>query len=80
MEGFRNVFGEIEYELGPFFVPHRTGSTGQYAILKHESWYVTDPVWYPDGDFSVLLWVSPPLFDSFIQAVAWLKAHYHELA
>lgn len=63
----RNVFGELEFEIGDFFVPHRTGSTGKYAILKHMPYYVTDAVW------ADLPWDEVPKFDSWIQAVRFLK-------
>ena len=70
----RNVFGELEFELGAFFVPHRTGCTGQYCILKHEPWYVTDAV------FADNIWERTPLFDSWIQAVRFLKKKLQGLA
>ena len=72
---YKNVFGELEFELGNFFVPHRTGGTGKYAILKHEPWYVTDAyiviadMWYEHC----------PLFDSWIQVVRFLKENYKDL-
>ena len=69
----RNVFGELEFELGDFFVPHRTGCTGKYAILKHEPWYVTDARW------AELPWDELPRFDSWIQAVNFLKKNIKDL-
>ena len=73
---YKNVFGELEYELGNFFVPHRTGGTGLYCILKHEPWKVVDAIWWPDdipfGD-------KTPLFDSWIQAIRFLKENYKDL-
>lgn len=73
MMNHKNVFGELEFELGNFFVPHRTGGTGKYAILKHEPWYVTDAV------FADNIWEKVPLFDSWIQAVRFLKENYKDL-
>lgn len=69
----RNVFGELEFELGDFFVPHRVGNTGQYRILKHMPWCVTDAV------FADMPWDNVPPFDSWIQAVRFLKEHIDEL-
>lgn len=73
MEKYRDVFGNLEYELGDFFVPHRTGNTGQYRILKHEPWYVTD------ARYNYNLWDTVPPFDSFIQAVRYLKENIGNL-
>lgn len=70
---YKNVFGELEYKLGDFFVPHRTGCTGQYRILKHMPWYVTDAV------FANNIWDAVPPFDSWIQAVRFLKENYKDL-
>ena len=70
----KNVFGELEFELGNFFVPHRTGGTGKYCILKHESWYVTDAR-FADMPF----YNEVPPFDSWIQAVRFLKENYKDL-
>ena len=72
---YRNVFGELEYELGDFFVLHRTGSTGKYVILKREPWKVTDAWISSDG----ILFDRTPLFDSFIQAVRFLKENIKDL-
>lgn len=70
---YRDVFGELEFELGKFFVPHRTGGTGKYVILKHEPWYVTD------ARFADAFWDTTPTFDSWIQAVRFLKENYKDL-
>jgi len=70
---YKNVFGELEFELGNFFVPHRTGCTGQYRILKHEPWYVTD------ARFADEFWDTVPPFNSWIQAVKFLKENYKDL-
>ena len=75
----KNVFGEIEYVIGDFFIPHRKGCTGQYAILKREAWSVVDPIWVIDDSVVNFCWFNPPTFDSFIRTVAWLKEHYEEL-
>lgn len=72
---YKNVFGELEYELGNFFVPHRTGCTGQYRILKHEPWYVTDACIVIGKNF----WETIPPFDNWIQAVRFLKENYKDL-
>ena len=75
----RNVFGDIEYTMGQFFVPHRKGYTGQYAILKRDGWFVTDPIWLIEDSIVSPVWFNPPTFDSYIRAVAWLKEHIEEL-
>ena len=72
---YRDVFGELEFSIGEFFVPHRTGGTGKYTILKREPWRVTAPVIMGEHN----LWDDVPVFDSFIQAVRFLKEHYTEL-
>lgn len=68
--GYRNVFGDLEFELGNFFVPHRAVN-GKYSILKHEPWYVTDAR-LADLPFDN----EVPPFDSWIQAVRFLKNNY----
>lgn len=68
---YKNVFGDWEYELGKFFV-NRHSSTGKWHILKREPWYVTDATVMP-------LWDKPPVFDSFVQAVKWLKENVDSL-
>ena len=75
MSGRKNIFGELEYELGDFFVPHRKGGTGKYCILKHEPWFVTDAYIVTAG----ILVDRCPLFDSWIQAVRYLKENYRDL-
>lgn len=75
MKKHHNVFGELEFELGEFFVPHRTGCGGQYAILKHEPWYVTDAYIVIDNT----LCEHCQLFDSWIQAIRFLKENYKDL-
>ncbi len=77
MAGYRNVFGDLEYELGDYFVPHRTGGTGKYCILKHEPWRVTDA--YIVIDSYNNWWEKTPLFDSWIQAVKFLKENIGDL-
>lgn len=74
MKNYKNVFGELEFELGNFFVPHRTGKTGKYSILKHEPWYVTNAC-IVCGSF----WETVQPFDSWIQAVRFLKKNYKDL-
>lgn len=69
----KNIFGELEFELESFFVPHRTGNTGQYRILKREPWYVTD------ARFADNIWETVQPFDSWIQAVRFLKENYKDL-
>lgn len=72
---YHNILGELEFELEKFFVPHRVGCDGRYAILKHELWYVTDAYISIDGGWCEQ--VMP--FDSWIQAVRFLKNHINEL-
>ena len=69
--GYRNVFGELEYKIGAFFVTHK--KSGTYRIKKKEPWYVTNAC------FADNPWWDTPEFDSFIQACIWLKAHHTEL-
>lgn len=72
---YKNVFGELEFKLGAFFVPHRTGGTGKYAILKRMPWYVMDAYIVYGNNF----WEKVPVFDSWIQAVRFLKENYKDL-
>lgn len=74
MKEYRNVFGELEYELGDFFVEHHTYGDGKYRILKHEPWYVTD-AYQTYLDF---MWPIPK-FDSWIKAVRFLKENIKDL-
>lgn len=78
MKNYKNVCGELEFELGAFFVPHRTECTGKYTILKHEPWYVTD-AYIVNEKHGAFWWERAPLFDSWIQAVKWLKENYKDL-
>ena len=72
---YKDVFGELEFSKGDFFVPHRVGGTGKYAILKREPWYVTDAcIMICDSWFE-----RTPLFDSWIQAVRYLKENFENL-
>ncbi len=71
----RNMFGELEFELGDYFIPHRTGCTGQYKILKHEPWRVTTAMIVYDG----ILVEETPNFDSWIQAIRFLKENIEDL-
>ena len=74
MSRWRNVFGDLEFELGAFFVPHRAVN-GKYSILKHEPWYVTNAsIIYGEG-----FWETVQPFDSWIQAVRFLKENYNNL-
>lgn len=75
MMRYRDAFGELQYELGDFFVPHRKGGTGKYVILKREAWYVTDAWIITEG----VLFDKVPVFDSFIQAVRFLKENIKDL-
>ena len=75
---YKNVFGELEFNLGNFFVPHRTGGTGKYVILKHEPWYVTDAMITHD-EHGAYFWETIPPFDSWIQAIRFLKENYKDL-
>lgn len=75
MNRYKDVFGELQFELGNYFVPHRTGCTGQYAILKREPWYVTDAYIVYEG----ILIERCPRFDSWIQAIRFLKENIEDL-
>ena len=71
----RNIFGELEFELKDYFVPHRAVN-GKYSILKRKPYYVTDAyVLYDD----IFLWDKAPVFDSWIQAVRFLKENINNL-
>lgn len=72
---YKDVFGELEFSMGNYFVPHKVGGTGKYVILKREPWYVTDA-------YVVICdtWVEhAPLFDSWIQAIRYLKENFEKL-
>ena len=72
---YKNVFGELEFNLDNFFVPHRAVN-GKYSILKHEPWYVTDAyIMWEHTEFIE----RTPLFDSWIQAVKFLKENIKDL-
>ena len=75
LKEYKDVFGELQFELGNYFVPHRTGCTGQYAILKREAWYVTDAYIVYEG----ILIERCPRFDSWIQAIRFLKENIEDL-
>lgn len=69
----RDAFGNKTYELGVFFVAKH--DNGKWHILKREPWYVTDAYIYTEP---FMFWKVEP-FDSFIQAVRWLKANHADL-
>lgn len=71
MNGYRKQ--EREYTLGRFFVARRADSTGKYRILKRESYYVTDAY------IANIWWERTPAFDSWIQAVRFLKENKEDL-
>lgn len=74
MNGYRKQ--EREYTLGHFFVDRRADNAGKYRILKRESYYVTDA--YIINDSSTW-WERTPAFDSWIQAVRFLKENKKDL-
>lgn len=73
---YRNVFGELEYNIDNFFIPHRTTWNNEFRILKREPWYVTDAYMIYDNE---IIWEKAPTFDSWIKAVRFLKEHINEL-
>lgn len=62
-----------EFKLDNFFVPNYTNQDGKYHILKRESYYVTDTY------ISKNWWQRTPAFDSWIQAVRFLKENKKDL-
>ena len=48
---------------------------GDNKIIRHQPYLRTDAV-YSDPDF---LWIDLPKFDSFVQAVSYLKANLERL-
>ncbi len=71
MEKYRNIFGQLEYRRGAFFVTKKRDISAQYAVLKWDAWTVTDALIFPVWD--------KPVFDSFIQAVRFLKENINDL-
>lgn len=68
----KDAFGRIEYRVGSFFIPYERGDDGNYHILQRRPFMVTDVYIYPFGD-------KTPSFESFAQAVNYLKANYKYL-
>ena len=64
----------MEYKLREYEVHKRWD--GKYEILKHPAWCKTHAYEVIDG---MLLWNTCPLFDSFIQAVRYLKENADNL-
>jgi len=52
-----------------------TVTRGDNRIISHQPWYNTDAVLRDP----VLMWVTLPKFESFIQAVRYLKANLNNL-
>lgn len=70
MNKYRDQFGNKTYELGHFFVAKH--DNGKWYILKREGWYVTRAYLFT----SPFVFLEPDPFDSYIQAVRWLKRNY----
>lgn len=68
---FRNIFGNLEYRIGDFFVENHKDRKCPFIIHKEEAWYITDAIM---KDF-----LGIGQFDSFIQAAIWLKNNHAEL-
>lgn len=73
----RDVFGKLSYtEVNKQKLVFSV-TKGDNRIIKHEPWYRTDAMWMLDSEMA--FWDNPPKFESFIQAVRWLKEHKEEL-
>lgn len=74
----RDTYGRLSYTAtngskSVFSVEKKYGPP--YTIYSHQPYYTTDAV-YSDPDF---LWIDLPKFDSFIQAVRFLKENLEQL-
>ena len=52
-------------------------TNGDNRILKHEPWYTTEAMWMLDSQMA--FWDTPPVFESFIQGVKFLKENLENL-
>lgn len=73
MEKYRNVLGQLCFTLKKFEVVRKPDYHGKYHIIENQPFYRTEAM-INDG-----LWSYAPTFDSFIQAVKWLKENVNNL-
>ena len=76
----RDVFGDLSYTAtnsrkSVFSVTKHYG--GPYRIRKHEPYYITDANIFLEKEMA--FWEECPVFDSFIQAVRYLKENLEDL-
>lgn len=68
---FRNIFGDLGYKIGKFYVIKKADVNAKYYISKHELYCCTTAVMYPFWDV--------PVFDSFMQAACFLRDNFSDL-
>lgn len=73
----RDTWGKLSYTAVNKYKGVFSVTKGDNRIIKHEPWYRTDAMWMLDSQMA--FWDNPPKFESFIQAVRWLKEHKEEL-
>ncbi len=75
----RDTFGKLSYTLTvpvtPWFSKVYSVHRGENKIIKHEPYYQTGACLWYGNDF----WQEIEPFDSFIQAVSFLKQHSQQL-
>ena len=71
----RNCFGKLSYTAVNSRKSSFSVTKGDNRIVKHEPWYNTDAVLSDP----VFMWNDLPKFESFIQAVRYLKENLEDL-
>lgn len=76
----RNIFGRLRYTAKnkhKYEFSVTKGKHGPYEIIRHHPWYDTGAVIMIDSQMA--FWEDTPRFDSFIQAVRYLKENLEDL-
>lgn len=71
----RDVFGKLSYTAVNSDKAVFSVTKGDNRIIRHMPWYITDA----KLSVPVLLWDDLPEFDSFVQAVRYLKENLEQL-
>lgn len=71
----RNCFGKLSYTAVNSDKAVFSVTKGDNRIIRHMPYYRTDAVL----SIPVLLWMDLPKFDSFVQAVRYLKENLEQL-
>lgn len=71
----RNCFGKLSYTATNSYKYVFSVTKGENKIIRHQPWYRTDAVLSDP----VFMWNDLPTFDSFIQAVKYLKENLEQL-